>query len=256
MLKYYSALLLILLFSTSAIAQFSENSTHRFGYKIISTGSYSSGNAPKVTSINSVELSFLSNNKKLALKSLTTYTYNNVNYRALENNALNRNIFFYKTSKKIYPIGLLWVENSLIRKFNFLIQTGAGMAYVPIENKKNHLNLAGFISYESKHFNGIIFNNKRYNGLETIETTRFNLRVHGIHSIGTFPIQLNYEAYYQPSLAYFHNYRLHGESAISLAISKKFSVRMGVTYNKESVVLSTVKPQDITMTWGLSFSNF
>ena len=67
-------------------------------------------------------------------------------------------------------------------------------------------------------------------------------------------VRVEYEAWYQQSLARPDDYRYLAEAAVFVPLAKNISFRTAVSYTRDNIVLIGVERADLLLTFGLSLA--
>jgi hypothetical protein len=247
------SLLITLALSNQLFAQLNESDSIRWQIKFNSTASVLDGNVARTLLLNRLEVAHA--NKNWGVSTRNDYQYGLTRYILTENDFISYNFFYLKPLSKVYPYVMGLLETNLRRKIDFRYQFGPGVSWNVINTKPSILKLSLTGTYEHTKYAGVIFDDEKYNGSNTIETWRITGRIFGKHTLKS-KVRISYEFWWQQSLNESINYRYHTEEAIELPVTKHISFRTAVRYSYENIELIGLKPYDLFWTYGLTITNF
>lgn len=246
-----TAIALFLTIHTGCLfAQLTETDTLPFSWRLSATGSWIAGNVDRLLLIGSADIASV--HDKWALRSSTTCQYGTFGGFRTENDLISKNFFYLSPRRKVYPYLMGWLERNHRRDFAFRYQLGPGISWAIAP----FLKISATATYEQTSFNRDTFTDSDNNGEKAVATFRGTLRLYGQHRLLKDKLRCRYEFWAQPSLHKPRNYRLHGDLAIELPVSRLLSFRTALNYNFEKLTLAGVEQQDIFWTFGLSITNF
>lgn len=246
-------LLLSICFWFAAQAQLPVDSA-KLRYKAGVTGMFLTGNAVQTLIVGSLILNYGGIDKKFGFWQDGSYTFNDVGKSPVQRDYQSRWLLYYRTNPRLFPVMPLWASRSLQQGFH-VFNGGLGLNYVICTKPHNYLDMAVMGVQEWRHFDGIVYNDSRFNGMANINTSRAIVRVHGNHTLGNTKTNITYEGLYMPSLRWGNNTRLYGSFGLSIAVYRKLSFQSTLVYTYEQIVKAGSKQGDVNISFGLSYSN-
>lgn len=252
----FAAVLVILTFSVSrTFAQLSEADSSSWRGRLSSGGTLITGNVERLLWITTLEASYVEPEHKIwGFKSSSIYQYGTFAKRLTENDLISRNFFYLFPKEWIYPYIMLWGEQNYRRKFNFRYQAGIGGTLVIVNEKHHSLKASLTLTNEQTTFNGNTFRDIPDLTSNVQNLWRGTVRLAGRNSLFERKVRLEYEAWYQQSLARPDDYRYLAEAAVFVLLAKNISFRTAVSYTRDNIVLIGVERADLLLTFGLSLA--
>lgn len=231
-------------------AQLTEADTLPLGYRLTLGGSWITGNVDRLLLTAGAEIAAVG--EKTAFRTANAYQYGTFAGFQTENDFSSKNFFYLYPRRKLYPYAMGWMESNFRRQYPFRYQVGPGASWSFAPGAKLSLTA----TFEQTWFNGTAYSDQTYDGSDQISAFRLTARVFGQHRLAAGRMRLRYEAWFQPSVEDWENYRIHGEVSAELPLGKRISFRTAWQYNYETVVLETIKNQDTFWVFGLTVGNY
>jgi len=244
------ALLLCLGFAPFARAQLTESDTLPLGYRLGLQGNYLRGNVDRLLLLGQADLGALG--KKLAFRSANTYQFGNFGPARTENDLLARQFLYAVPDKKIYPYIMVWLESNQRRQLAWRYQVGPGFSARILDKPLHQLKGSMTLTRENGRFRSDQFSDSSYSGSRTLPLWRATWRVAGQHRLSDKTFALRYEAWIQPALNDWQNWRFHGQGAVQAKVHGQLAVQASLQYNSESVVVQGVENADLMVLFGIS----
>jgi len=160
---------------------------------------------------------------------------------------------YYHPQARLYPYLMVWGETSRRRQVDLRLQAGPGVTLRLWRAQGQVIKLSATVSYELALFAHAQLRELADSTATSTHLARGTLRLMGAHQLGH--AQLSYEAWWQPALTHWANQRYHLEAALRLPIYKGLSFSLSALYAYDAVVPRAVRTADLTVLFGLSFSN-
>lgn len=220
-------------------------------YLLSSDLTITSGNLNSIVTIN--RGSFEMEKKVYGIKTTAMYRY------GFLDGTLNSNEFNSLISISLYPRKKLYaflnggLESSYLRGFNYRAFGGVGMTWRAINTEKQKLEPFLNLNYEQTQFRSpVLFNN---DSTDLVQTLRGVLGWTGTHKVFADKLLITHGAKFQQSLQDPSNFRFDFNSSFSVPIFKFFSIKTGITYTYENIVLPERVNSDFVWTFGVILTN-
>jgi hypothetical protein len=228
------------LLAVTASAQLTDIDTAGFQLRLSSQGSLLMGNVERLLLMPSAELALV--REMWGVKTSNTYQYGTFAKRKTEDDVVSRNFIYLFPKTSFYPYAMIWLERNFRRGIDFRYQAGIGASYVLFTEEHHRLKLSLTLTREVSAFKTNL----------AIATTRFTARLLGKHVLFDNALRLRYEIWIQPSLEDSKNLRSHIDSILEIPLSTHLSLLASLNFTRESIVLPTVRENDMLLLFGFS----
>ena len=135
-------------------------------------------------------------------------------------------------------------ESSNLRAIDYRVVTGLGVGYqLYADTLKNEISLSYFLLYEDTQY---------YTELHR-QVLRHSTRAKAHFTTG--PVTLDALVYYQPSVrAPFEDYRVNGNAAASVRLSRRLALTITYNYSLESINVAGRSPANTNLSAGFTYS--
>src|SRR6218665_3818309 len=235
-------IVLIAFCARPVLAQFSDSLRYYAGFT--STGTYNRTNASYYYLFNNA-LKLSAQKKSMSYNFFNKWLYGQKDDQLTNNDLFsNFDINLHKTFPHFYYWGLFSYPSAFSLKINNQLQSGGGIAYNIIEQKRTILNLSYGLLYD---YSDILRDTlrKRY------ELVRHSFRIKIKWGIGT-RLSFSGNAFYQPGVRDYTDYIIRSEATLSLKVKKWLSLTASMNYNE----MSRTRAQNLFMTYGLVIENY
>ncbi|MBW8684558.1 DUF481 domain-containing protein [Chitinophaga rhizophila] len=242
-MKYVCALVLTLVYYTTAFGQYSD-SVHYYA-KLASTGTLNTTQDGRSYLLNNSFKVGVSK-KNLSLNGSGGWIYGEQD-GGVTNNDLSTALDFslLRNVRQIYYWGLATYDKSVSLKINDRFQGGAGIAYNVIDRKKAYLSLS----------DGILFENSDLFLQDTIRdvyhTFRNSFRLMYKFVINDLVV-IDGTHFLQNSLSLGSDFNIRSTSNLSFLLRKWLSITATLTYNK----LNRTNRENLLFSYGLTFEKY
>ncbi len=233
-------------------AQINESDTVKFQQRFSVTGLYQTGNVELFTIRTKFDASFTPS-KQWVFKTQNNSLYQAFGKVKADNDLYSRNYLYYQPTKKIYPFVIAYVSANYRRKVDVRSFAGIGLTYQLKHTASTVIKLSANTVYETTRFNGSVFNQKKYDGSNSIKLWRATLYSGGWQYLAHRKVKLYYDVFYQPAFDNVSNYRVQLEAGADLQVWKGFALNVLYTLTHENVVLQNIQLQDRILTFGLVY---
>ncbi len=247
-------MLLALITAQPVRAQLNETDTLKLHLKGTVSGSVLAGNISRTLLLNRLDAVYAQPGWGFAARA--DYQYGSTRHRRTENDLDAWNFLYLRPLSRAYPYAMLLVETNFRRKVESRVQPGLGLSYSLLHRQQNLLRLSLTASWERTRYGGTQFENHSDTTANVIETWRATGRLFGRHHLAHDRLRLRYEVWCQQSVEDRANYRYRAEGGAEVPVSKHVALRATARYSYEHVVLAGFRPDDLFVTYGLTFSNF
>jgi hypothetical protein len=237
----------ILYVCTKPLAVFSQFSdTVNYYIHFSGTGNLNRTNTGTTYLLNNA-VRFQIDKKKISLNSMASHVYGrNPTLKTNDDFLAILNLDVLKGVQKFYYWGLAGYEKSFSLKVDNRFQTGAGVGYTFVNNKKANLELSDGILFETTDL-GI----PDRTGRTSYQTVRNSLRLKYrfvIKEIFSFD-GINF---YQPSLSDGRDYILKLHTSFSIKLYKWLNLTTSFNYNRQN----NTSTENLLLSYGLSFEKY
>lgn len=252
-MRYY---LLFLLFFPFALwgqdtSQTKAKDTLKVKYLLSSDLSVTAGNLKSFTTVNKGQLDL----EKRVWGLNTTALFR---YGTLEDE-INSREFNVSAAASLFPKNRVYgfinggYEFSFLRGFDNRAFGGAGISFRVFRQENNKLETFFNALYEFTEFNApIVVDGDTSN---TLSTARGVLGWTGTHKVFSKKLIITHAGKFQQSLQNLDNYRFEGNVNLTLPIFSVLSVKTGVQYTYENIVLDDRQNSDFIWTFGVVLTN-
>jgi hypothetical protein len=252
-MKYLSIAFTLLVVTCNVKAQINESDTAKFQLRVNVTGNYQQGNVEVLALKSRIDFSYKPI-KNFLFKSQNNSLYQKFYGVEADNDIFSRNFLYYKPTNKVYPFAIGYVSTNYRRKIDTRYFVGVGATYQALNKKTQSIKLSASAVYEESKFNGMLFNNNKYNGNNKIAVWRSTLYMGGWHYLVDKRLRLYYDAFWQPAFEDGNNYRTQVDVGLDFPVWKGLSLNMLYTYTHENVVIEKIKQDDKILTFGLAYN--
>ena len=236
--------LLLVICSQSVLAQFNDSTSYYTNYT--STGIINRTNEGSSFALNN-SLRFSVSKKNISLNSASSWVYGK-QWDVLTNNDFSSALDFnvYATFPNFYYWGIGTYDKSYSLKINNRFQTGAGIGYMIVNNKKLMINVSDGILYEEGDLSvADLLGRTEYETFRNSFRLKFRLSFKG-------KVILDGSDFWQPSLSDKQDYILKSTTHLSIKLQKWLSFTSSLTYNR----FNLSQRENLLWTFGLSFEKY
>ncbi len=248
----------LLLFLWAPLVLFGQDSTQtktkdtlKVKYLVSSDLSVTAGNLNSFTTVNKGQLDL----EKRVWGLNTTALFR---YGTLEDE-INSREFNVTAAASLFPKNRVYgfinggYEFSFLRGFNNRAFGGAGISFRVFRQENNKLETFFNALYEFTEFNAPIAVDGDTSN--TLSTARGVLGWTGTHKVFAQKLIITHAGKFQQSLQNLDNYRFEGNVNLTLPIFSVLSVKTGVQYTYENIVLDGRQNSDFIWTFGIVLTN-
>lgn len=252
-LKTWALVVALSCFCQAAFAQINESDTLLLQYASAAGGSWQTGNLDALAFRAKAEAS-LAPAPFWAFKTQNSYRYQEFFDRKADEDIYSRNFLYGWQQRRVYPFAMLFVSTNFRRKINFRHFEGAGATWQVVRQPQHTVKISLSAVYELTRFADDAYNYSEYDGSPNIQTWRATTWIFGKHALANNHLRLHYEAFVQPSLQRANNFRWQAEIGLEWPIWKGLSFSANYIFTHENIVVSTVKPNDRLLTFGIAYN--
>ncbi len=236
--------LVLFLFSSATFAQFSDSVNHFLSFS--GTGNLNRTSTGTTYLFNNA-LKFEVNKKKIAVNSLTNYTYGENPTQKTNNDFISIvNVDWLKSVQKLYYWGLAGYEKSFSLKIDDRFQIGGGLGYSILSTPKSSLVVSNGILYETSELREP--NHEGETGYQTIRNSfrlkfRFNIKD---------LVTIDGSDFVQNSLKNADDYIIKVNTNIAVKLYKWLNLTMAINYNRQNIT----NTENLLLSYGLMFERY
>lgn len=235
-----------------AISQLNESDTLRFQFKSSITASWQKGNVDLKILRSKIEL--VSNTKKAwVYKTQNTSLFQQFGAIKVDNDIQSRNYVYWKTTKRIYPFAMVYMQTNFRRKIVHRFFAGIGFTFQAIKAKNHVLKFSFSSVYEQTEFRSNVFNTDFYNGQKTVSIWRPTFYFSGYHKGLKNHLKFHYVGIWQVGIDKVSNQRLQAEFGCEFLIWKNLALQANYLFNFEELVAKGIQEIDQIATFGLTY---
>lgn len=244
--------IVMLLFSSIAIAQLNESDTMQSQFRAALSGTWQKGNVELLAIRGKLEL--VSNGKKsLVFKSQASSLYQEFGNRKADNDLYSRNFLYYKPRARFYAFSMAFIQTNFRHKIDYRCFAGVGGTCQLIKKANHSLKLSAAIIGEDTKYASNLFNETYYNGSENISLWRATVYIAGVHRIFENKLKLFYNGNWQPAFDKVANNRVQLDFGAEMIVWKRLNFQIEYIFNYEQVVVNQVKKTDRILVFGINY---
>lgn len=225
--------------------------TLKVKYLVSSDVSVTAGNLNSFTTVNKGQLDL--EKRVWGINSTALFRYGTLDDK------INSREFNVTTAASLFPKNRVYgfinggYEFSFLRGFNNRAFGGAGISFRVFRKTNNKLETFFNTLYEFTEFNEPIVVDG--DSSMTLSTARGVLGWTGTHKVFSQKLIITHAGKFQQSLQNLDNYRFEGNVNLTLPIFSVLSVKTGVQYTYENIVLDGRQNSDFIWTFGIVLTN-
>ncbi len=255
LVKMKNSVYVLLLLPLFLSAQINESDSLKLKASLSLTGFWQSGNVETLIFRAKSDFS-VKPWKRWVFKNQNSYVYQEFGKEKADEDILSLNFLYFNPERKLYPFVLGFVSTNFRREIDLRYLFGAGATYQILSKHNNWLKLSLSSEYERTNFSKTNFNYSQYDGIESINTIRGTLWIHGKHSLIKNKIIITHESYFQPSVKESDNFRWQADIGLEFPIWKFLNFKINYRHAFESIVIENQEQEDQFLTFGFTIKSY
>lgn len=210
-------------------------------------GTYSAGTIDRTLILAGVDVAAIG--RLVGVTSSTSFTYGTFGAYVTERDLLTKNFFFVAPQERCYPFVMVWYERGLRRAIEHRLQPALGGTWVALQDTIGWIRLSASVAPEFTEFRAPL-----PDGRSSITVYRAIGRVAAWIRTSDHRFAADLECWAQPNVEDLSDVRAYANISISVKIVDELRLRANTTWIREPYVPSTVQPEDLLITFGLSYT--
>lgn len=210
-------------------------------------GTYSAGTIDRTLILAGVDVAAIG--RLFGVTSSTSFTYGTFGTYVTERDLLTKNFFFVAPQERWYPFVMVWYERGLRRAIEHRLQPALGGTWVALQDTIGWIRLSASMAPEFTDFRSPL-----PDGRSSITVYRAIGRVAAWIRTSDHRFAADLECWVQPNVEDLSDVRAYANVSFSVKIVDELRLRANTTWIREPYVPSTVQPEDLLITFGLSYT--
>lgn len=232
---------------TDALARLSEGDSTGIALTASVGGSYSAGTIERTLVLTGLDVAVIERN--VGITSSSNFTYGTFGPYVTERDLLTKNFFFLSPRERWYPFVMFWYERGLRRAIDHRLQPALGGTWVALQDSIGWIRFSASMAPEFTEWSTPLAD-----GRSSITVYRAIGRIAAMVRSTDNLFDLEIEAWAQPNVEDLSDVRAYARSSVSMKIFRSLRLRAAGTWMYEPYVPSTVEPEDLLITFGLSYT--
>jgi hypothetical protein len=210
-------------------------------------GTFSAGTIDRTLIMTGIDIAAITH--EIGATSSTSFTYGTFGPNVTERDLLSKNFLFLSPKERWYPFMMLWYERGLRRAIDHRVQPAIGSTWVAMQDTIGWVRLSASIAPEFTEFRTPLSD-----GRMSIEVYRAIGRIAAWIRTSDHRFAAELECWVQPNINDLVDIRAYANASLALKVIDELRIRATGTWIREPYVPSTVQPEDLLLTFGLSFT--